>query len=93
MLTVCGRRARPLWWLAPIVLSGCAFVTPRFSQDVQASFARDEMRKLTTRSLELYYPAPLKGEALRITARVEHCFDRLREKSGAKTVRIAPSSS
>ena len=40
------------------LLSACAAsVSPRFSQEVQTSFAQDDMRKLTTRSLELYYPA------------------------------------
>ncbi len=67
--------------------SGCAFVTPRFSQDVQASFARDEMRKLTTRSMELYYPEHLKPAALRIAARVEACVDRLRDLSWSKRPR------
>ena len=61
-----------------LLLSGCAFVTPRFPQEVQASFARDEMRKLSTRSLELYYPAHLRPTALRIAARSEDCVERLR---------------
>jgi hypothetical protein len=66
---------------------GCATVTPRFSQEVQASFARDEMRKLTTPSTELYYPEHLKPTALRIAARVEQCVDRLRELSHSKRPR------
>ncbi|HEX8702364.1 MAG TPA: hypothetical protein VF815_26255 [Myxococcaceae bacterium] len=66
---------------------GCASVTPRFSQEVQASFARDEMRKLTTRSTELYYPEHLKPTALRIAARVEQCVARLRELSHSKRPR------
>jgi hypothetical protein len=70
-----------------LLSSGCAFVTPRFSQDVQASFARDEMRKLTTRSMEIYYPEQLKPAALRIAARVEACVDRLRELSWSKRPR------
>lgn len=70
-----------------LLSSGCAFVTPRFSQEVQASFARDEMRKLTTRSMELYYPEHLKPAALRIAARVEECVDRLRDLSWSKRPR------
>jgi hypothetical protein len=66
---------------------GCASVSPRFSQEVQASFARDDMRKLTTRSTELYYPEHLKPTALRIAARVEQCVDRLRELSWSKRPR------
>ncbi|XXF75114.1 hypothetical protein P2318_18760 [Myxococcaceae bacterium GXIMD 01537] len=62
-----------------LLLAGCAFVTPRFPQEVQTSFARDDMRKLSTRSLELYYPAHLRPTALRIAARVEDCVGRLRK--------------
>ena len=61
------------------LMTGCAFVSPRFPQNIQTSFVRDDMRKLTTRSLELYYPAPLRSDALRIAARVEDCVDRLRQ--------------
>jgi hypothetical protein len=75
-----------LAWLL-LVTSGCASVSPRFSQDVQASFAQDEMRKLTTRSMELYYPEHLRPTALRIAARVEECVDRLRELSWSKRPR------
>ncbi|GHG75959.1 hypothetical protein [Comamonas sp. JC664] len=77
------------WWLRWAVLAtcllmtngGCAFVTPRFPQNIQASFARDEMRKLTTESLELYYPAHLRGAALRMASRLEGCVTRLREQT------------
>jgi hypothetical protein len=83
------RSPGPLALLASLLLlsSGCAFVTPRFSQEVQASFARDNMRKLTTRSTELYYPEHLKPTALRIAARVEACVDRLRGLSKSKRPR------
>src|SRR5689334_3826169 len=45
--------------LLPLVflLSGCASVTPRFSQEIASAFARDSMRKLETEHVELYYPA------------------------------------
>ncbi|MBF5044130.1 hypothetical protein FGE12_17155 [Aggregicoccus sp. 17bor-14] len=36
------------------------------------------MRKLTTRSLELYYPAAQRAAALRVAARLEGCVDQLR---------------
>ncbi len=80
------------WWLRWAVLAtcllmtngGCAFVTPRFPQDIQTSFARDEMRKLTTESLELYYPAQLRGAALRMASRLEGCVARLREQTWRK---------
>jgi hypothetical protein len=44
------------------------------------------MRKLSTRSLELYYPEQLKPTALRIAARMEDCVDQLR----ARTVGAPP---
>ncbi|WP_323378886.1 hypothetical protein [Pyxidicoccus xibeiensis] len=75
------RRLPPWHALASFLLLttvGCAFVTPRFPQNIQASFARDEMRKLTTESLELYYPAHLRGPALRMASRLEGCVARLR---------------
>src|SRR6188768_1265681 len=80
-------RGSPLLACLLLLASGCAFVSPRFSQDVQASFARDEMRKLTTRSMQLYYPEQLKPAALRIAARVESCVDRLRDLSWSKRPR------
>ncbi|MFB1478989.1 hypothetical protein [Corallococcus sp. RDP092CA] len=70
-----------------LLTSGCAFVAPRFPQNVQASFARDEMHKLTTRSLEVYYPAPLRGTALRVAARMEGCVDRLRADTWSQAER------
>nr|WP_226994297.1 hypothetical protein [Myxococcus hansupus] len=83
------------WWLRWAVLAtcllmtngGCAFVTPRFPQNIQASFARDEMRKLTTESLELYYPAHLRGAALRMASRLEGCVANLREQTWRKKPR------
>ncbi|RKG71031.1 hypothetical protein D7W79_31220 [Corallococcus exercitus] len=70
-----------------LLASGCAFVAPRFPQNVQASFARDEMHKLTTRSLELYYPVHLRATALRVAARMEGCVDRLRTDAWSKAER------
>lgn len=82
---------RPLRWHAWVVCLlltcwGCASVTPRFPQDIQTSFARDSMRKLTTETLELYYPEHLRASALRMAARLEGCVERLR----GHTVRQKP---
>lgn len=82
-----GHWGLPLLACLLLMASGCAFVSPRFSQEVQASFARDNMRKLTTRSMELYYPEQLKPEALRVAARIEACVDHLRELSWSKRPR------
>ncbi|MBI4511519.1 MAG: hypothetical protein HY698_17935 [Deltaproteobacteria bacterium] len=61
--------------LAPLaLLCACATVVPRFPQAVATSFARDEMRKLETPSLEVYYPPKHRGAALRVAARLEYCM-------------------
>ena len=86
-----AHRRLPRWHaLATFLLlttTGCAFVTPRFPQNVQASFARDEMHKLTTESLVLYYPAQLRGPALRMASRLEGCVQRLRANTWSRTSR------
>lgn len=69
---------RLLSLLLLLSLAGCAFVSPRFSQNVQTEFAREDMRKLSTSTLDLYYPARLRPSALRIAARLEDCIERLR---------------
>jgi hypothetical protein len=83
-------RCFPTLLLLASTLVGCAFVAPRFPQNIQTSFAREEMRKLTTTSLEVYYPAQLRPEALRIAARVEDCVERLRDltKDSRKRKRV-----
>ncbi|QSQ28070.1 hypothetical protein JY651_11910 [Pyxidicoccus parkwayensis] len=45
------------------------------------------MRKLTTASLELYYPVSLRGTALRTAARLEGCVERLRGKTWSQADR------
>jgi hypothetical protein len=67
--------------VALAALAGCASLSPRFPANVQAAFARDPMRKLETRALELYYPAERKAEALRMAARLEACVDRLNARA------------
>lgn len=73
---------RPLLRLAllavAVALSGCASVTLRFPQDVAASFAKEDMRKMETAHLELYYPAAHKDAAESIAARLEQCTTKLR---------------
>ncbi len=64
--------------LAAVLAAGCATVNPRFTPAVTASFASQEVRKLQTPSLELYYPAVRRGEALRVAQRLEHCIAQLR---------------
>ncbi len=67
-----------LFLATALLLSACAGLSPRFSQEVAASFARDEMRRLETPSLVLYYPASHAEAALRIAGRLESCVGQLR---------------
>lgn len=67
-----------LWTLLVHGLASCASVRPRFSQEVATSFVREPMRKLTTASAEIYYPARYHDAAQRVVARLEHCLERLR---------------
>jgi hypothetical protein len=72
MLTRCVLLTCLLW------MAGCTSFAPRFPSNIAASFARDPMRRLETRSLRLYYPEPHRVEALRVAARLESCVDQLR---------------
>lgn len=63
---------------AALVLAGCATLSPRFSQEVAASFAHEDMRRLETAHLEIYYPARFQDEARRIATRLEQCATKLR---------------
>ncbi len=69
---------RPLLPALALALSGCASVLLRFPQDVAASFAREDMRKMETTHLELYYPATHAQAATSIAARLEQCAQKLR---------------
>ncbi len=72
-------RARASGCLALAVLAtGCATLGPRFTPAVTASFAHQDVRKLETPSLELYYPEVRRAEALRVASRLEGCIAHLR---------------
>ncbi len=73
--------------LAAVLSTGCATLSPRFTPAVTASFAHQEVRKLETPSLELYYPAARRGEALRVAHRLETCIAQLRSLTLAKEPR------
>lgn len=61
---------------ATLSLCCCACVTtgPRFEQDVATTFVDDDMRRLETDLLQVYYPAAERDAALRIAARAEECL-------------------
>lgn len=81
-------RARACFWLAAATLApGCATLGPRFTPAVTASFAHQEVRKLETPSLELYYPTARRSEALRVAERLETCLAHLRTLTLSKEPR------
>lgn len=59
-------------------LAACASVSPRFEQAVASSFAQEDMRRLTTADVELYYPAAYAEQAQRVAARASECLRELR---------------
>jgi hypothetical protein len=72
---------------ALLVSSGCATLSPRFSQPITTSFARQPMRKLETARVELYYPESKREEAIRLIQRLDNCVELLRRKRVSGTER------
>ncbi len=66
-----------LLWLVGVMM-GCASVSPRFEQDLATTFAQDDMRRLQTPDVELYYPAAYADQAKRVAARASECLRSLR---------------
>lgn len=61
------------------LLSCAATTAPRFEQDLATTFARDDMHRLQTPELELYYPAEYADAAKRVGARASECLVELRK--------------
>jgi hypothetical protein len=66
-----------LLWLVGVI-TACASVSPRFEQDIATTFAQDDMRRLQTPDVELYYPAAYGEQAKRVAARATECLRSLR---------------
>jgi len=69
-------RAWPVLLL--FLAAACAGVGPRFDPTIAASFARDEMRVLTTPDAEIYYPAQARPVAEAMASRLGRCLRLLR---------------
>lgn len=67
-----------------LLLCGCATTSPRFDQELATTFAQDDMRRLTTDELELYYPAEYADAALKVAARAAECLKALRARDVTK---------
>jgi hypothetical protein len=65
-------------------LLGCISPQPRFPPDVQRAINRDDMRRLETSDLIVYYPQGTRAEALAIAARLEYCRRELARVEVAK---------
>jgi hypothetical protein len=74
-----GSRVRRLLVLLVPICLGCATATPRFSQELATAFAQDDMRRLETDDVELYYPAAHREAAERVARRATECLRRFRE--------------
>lgn len=59
-------------------LVGCGGVQQRFPDEVQASLAASDVRRLETAQFILYYPAHRRAEIDRFVVRAERCADALR---------------
>ncbi len=59
---------------------GCASAAPRFSPEVQKSFRDNDMRRMETAQLRVYYPEHRQEEALHIASRLQGCMDDLEEQ-------------
>jgi hypothetical protein len=67
---------------AMVAAGGCiAPVTPVMPQDVAAALAQKPMRHLETASLDVYYPADRRDEAVRFAGHVEWCARQLRARA------------
>lgn len=69
---------RRLRSFALLLLSGCVTTSPRFEQDLATTFAQDDMHKLVTRDVELYYPKEYEAAAKDVAARATECLRALR---------------
>lgn len=75
MVPASMRRLAPLLALLSV---GCATISPRFDQELATTFAQDDMRKLETADVELYYPAEYAEAARRVAARASECLRAMR---------------
>ncbi|QRK04842.1 hypothetical protein JQX13_32075 [Archangium violaceum] len=67
---------------------GCA--GPRFQQPVTTRFAREDVRKLETPNLDVYYVANQKENAYRLVAKLERCLKPLQAHARSKSTRAKP---
>ncbi len=67
--------------------SACVPLGPRFTPEVASSFVRDDMRRMETEHLVVYYPAHARERSLEIASRLDACVIRLRARVASDTPR------
>ena len=71
-------------WLGLVVAlwvaTGCAAATPRFPTDVHSAIQDEDMRRMETERLQVYYPEGRASEARQMAARLETCLADLEER-------------
>lgn len=60
--------------------AGCATTGPRFSPEIQQSYRHEDMRKMETERLAVYYPEQRHREARQIASRLQGCLDDLEDQ-------------
>lgn len=79
---------RPVVVLALSALcTACVTTGPRFAQDVATTFAQEDMRRLETGALQVYYPAKDREAALKVAARAEECLQAFRNRQATTRAR------
>jgi hypothetical protein len=75
-----------LFFLLFLILTGlgCAQASPRFGPDVQTALAREEMRRMETDDIRLYYAQRDHDTAVRMLSRFEGCVAELRRHAKVK---------
>lgn len=62
-----------------LLIAGCATAFPRFSPEIQKSFRDNDMRRMETARLVIYYPEHRYDQARHIATRLEQCLHDLEE--------------
>ena len=76
--------AASLGWMALVIalslLLGCVTTSPRFPTDVHSAYGEEDMRRMETERLQIYYPEGQEDEARQMAARLERCLVDLEER-------------
>jgi hypothetical protein len=74
-------RVLPRMSAAWLGLVGCVSTTPRFDPDIQRAINGDDMRRMETRELVVYYPDGTRAETLEVARRLEYCRHEIQRRA------------